>query len=176
MRTQWCREHVDQIAQECGLDESTVQEIKKATDFCNENPEFSKCATRAITTLLRVGDANVKTKSIQFAKNVLQRRAPNGGVIKAVFTEPEIKCIISQVASAENMPEPKRKKPTFSQHGFELRAGINYKLKLLSDVLSCGQISVLGQIIKKYGVSDEYAAISLLIKRASERLEAGDEL
>ena len=94
MRSQWCREHIDEAARQCGLEKSVVSEVKLAAKFCADNSAFAECGTRAITVLIRVQDETVRERAISLAGNALKSTTPTGGKKKTRLTEREIKKII----------------------------------------------------------------------------------
>lgn len=99
MRSQWCREHIDEAAKECGLDEKTVSEVKQAAKFCASHSDFSDCSTRAIIALIRVKDENVREKALSSAQKSLEsgKLPVTGKFLKNHrLTEAEIKKIIDQ--------------------------------------------------------------------------------
>lgn len=95
-RTQWCREHIDKTAEECGLGPDTVMEVKKAAAFCDENPTFVDCGTKAIMALIRVKDDPVRERAISHAQNALNDTLPTGGKKKKSLTEREVKKLIER--------------------------------------------------------------------------------
>ena len=96
MRTQWCRDHIDETAEMCGLGEDVVSDVKRATEFCTSHPDMSECSTRAIMTLLRVKDEPVKDLAISLAINALNVSTPTGGKTHDRLTEPDIKKLIQK--------------------------------------------------------------------------------
>lgn len=110
MRTQWCREHIDQTAEECGLGDDVVSDVKRAADFCETHPDLSGCSTRAIMALIRVKDEKVRDLAIRHVENRLNDLLPTGGKKVKSLTEPEIRKIISQ-AEKELGKEPRTVKP-----------------------------------------------------------------
>lgn len=100
MRAQWCREHIDETAEHCGLKKSTISEVKLAASFCESNSAFAECGSRAITRLLRVRDDDIKNIAISLAEKALKELTPTGGKKRDRLTEPEIKEIIKK---AENV-------------------------------------------------------------------------
>ena len=97
MRLQWCREHIDEVQEACGLSPSSVCEVKQAAEFCTEHPEFSNLPTRPIYTLIRVKDAMVRERAISSVKTALNQTNATGGKWKTTFTEKEVKKIIEKV-------------------------------------------------------------------------------
>ena len=96
MRTQWCREHIDQTAKECGLKKSVVSEVKLAAEFCSEYSAFAECGTRAVTALIRVKDKAVRENAISLAEATLKEKLRTGGSKKKLLSEKEIKDIIKR--------------------------------------------------------------------------------
>lgn len=175
MRTQWCRTHADKIAKECGLSEQTATEIKKAAEFCDDYPEFSNCATNSITAILRVEDEEIRKRVINFACGILKKEPQN----KFRFTENEIRNIIKQVSPRSKTQSKKdkttsntnRAKRTSALYPRQDAQGISSKNRLLTSVLSSGQINTLIEIMEEYDKPDAYSALSLVIKWASERIK-----
>jgi len=79
MRTQYCRDHIDKVAEGCGLDDNTVIEVKQATAFAEEHSEISECSTHAILVLARIPDPEVKALTISHVEKVLKEETPTGG-------------------------------------------------------------------------------------------------
>jgi len=97
MRLQWCREHIDEVQEACGLSNSTAMEVKQAARFCVEHSDFSELPTKPIIALIRVKDEQVRGRAISHIENTLNRKTPNGGQYNTTFTEKEIKKIIAKV-------------------------------------------------------------------------------
>ena len=97
MRTQWCREHIDQTAKECGLSLSAVSEVKQATKFCDEHSEFSELPTKPIIALIRVQDAKIRERAIIKCKERLNGKRGAGRGNTKELTESEVKKIIDDV-------------------------------------------------------------------------------
>jgi hypothetical protein len=72
MRSQWCREHIDKVAEECGLGEDTVSDVKRAAKFCASASEYSDCSTAAIMALIQIWDDPVRDKAISSVSNALK--------------------------------------------------------------------------------------------------------
>jgi hypothetical protein len=72
MRSQWCREHIDETAEKCGLGEDTVSDVKKAAKFCAGASEFSDCSTASIMALIQIKDEPVRQKAISSVSNALK--------------------------------------------------------------------------------------------------------
>ena len=87
MRTQYCRDHIDKAAEGCGLDTKYVNEVKRATMFVDEHSDMSECATRAIVSLMRIPDEEVKALTISHVENLLKKETPTGGTKRGGFTE-----------------------------------------------------------------------------------------
>jgi hypothetical protein len=79
VRLQWCRKHIDEVAEACDLSRQTVGEVKAAAKFCEKHDEFSSCPTSAITTLIRIRDDSVRDRVISLAKKRLNQKTPTGG-------------------------------------------------------------------------------------------------
>jgi len=99
MRSQWCREHIDETAEHCGIDESTVSEVKQAAQFCVEHPEYSDCSTMAILVLIRYPDMAVRDNAtLSIKKSFDSGKHPlTGKIIKAkILTAKEVKKILEK--------------------------------------------------------------------------------
>lgn len=90
MRTQWCREHIDEVAEKCDLSKSTVSDVKQAAKFCDEHSEISDCSTHAIMALIRIRDDPVRILAISLVKSSLHSEK------KRSLTEREVKKIIER--------------------------------------------------------------------------------
>jgi len=97
MRLQWCREHIDEVQEACGLSNSTAMEVKQAARFCVEHSDFSELPTKPIIALIRVKDEQVRERAILSVKNTLNQTNATGGKWKTTFTEKEVKKIIEKV-------------------------------------------------------------------------------
>lgn len=98
-RSQYCREHIDKVAEMCGLERSTVSDVKQAAAFCDEYSDLSECSTRAIMALIRIRDDSVREKAISsIEKSFKSGKHPLTGLIlkKKVLTEREVKAIINR--------------------------------------------------------------------------------
>jgi hypothetical protein len=91
MRTQYCRDHIGQVAESCGIGASLVREVTLATDFVDEHADFCNCSTDAILTLMRIPDEDVKDLTISHIKTVLKEEMPRGGKKYPYVTENQIK-------------------------------------------------------------------------------------
>ena len=96
MRSQWCREHIDKTAEECGLEKSVVSDVKQAAKFCAVVSDLSECSTRSILALIRIKDEPVKNRAISLAINTLKEETPTGGQKRDRLTEKEIKKLIDR--------------------------------------------------------------------------------
>lgn len=98
-RSQYCREHIDKVAEACGLEKSTVSDVKQAAKFCDDHSDLSDCSTRAIMALIRVRDDLVRDNAISsIEKSFDSGKHPLTGQIlkKKVLTEREVKAIIGR--------------------------------------------------------------------------------
>jgi hypothetical protein len=93
-RIQWCRNHIDEVAEACNLSRQAKDEVKQAGRFCDENAEFSALPTKPIIALIRIRDEPVKERAISLAKNALNRTTPTGGRRTSGLTERDMKRII----------------------------------------------------------------------------------
>ena len=96
MRAQWCRENIDKVAEQCGLEKTTVYDVKQAARFCVEHSAFAECSTHAIRALIRVPDEPVRERAISLAETALMQQTPTGGKKKPNLTEREVRKIISR--------------------------------------------------------------------------------
>ena len=96
MRPQWCREHIDETAEHCGLSDDTVTDVKRAAKFCSTVPEFSDCGTDAIMALIRIKDDPVRDKAISWAKNALNSETHVGKNKRIKLTRREIQKFIQK--------------------------------------------------------------------------------
>ncbi len=113
-RRQWCREHIDEVAEKCDLSRTVVSDVKQAAEFCDQHVEFSTCSTHTIMALIRVKDEQVRERAISLAQNALNASTPTGGKWKKSLTEPEIRKIISQAETELGKtvaPKPEEKTP-----------------------------------------------------------------
>jgi hypothetical protein len=91
MRTQYCRDHIDAVAEGCDLDNRYVNDVKSATVFVDEHSAIADCATTAILTLMRIPDPEVKALTISHVENALKEKTPTGGTKRGGFTENQVK-------------------------------------------------------------------------------------
>jgi hypothetical protein len=94
MRAQYCRKNIDKVAKACGLERSTIADVKQAAEFCTAVPDLSECSTRAVMALIRTKNEQVKDLAISLAKNALNAKTPTGGKKKQRLSEREIKALI----------------------------------------------------------------------------------
>lgn len=100
MRTQYCREHIDKTAEECGLSDDTVTEVKKAADFCDVHAEFSDFPTASLRPLIREQDENIRDIAISsISKSLESLKHPKSGKFIKKLTEKDVRLIIEQVRS-----------------------------------------------------------------------------
>ena len=91
MRTQYCREHIDKVAEGCGLSHDFVVEVKNASLFADGHPEITGCGTEAIRTIMAIRDAEVQDLTISHIKKVLNEEMPRGGKKYPFVTTNQIK-------------------------------------------------------------------------------------
>lgn len=87
------------VAEECGLEKSTVSDVKQAAKFCDEHSDLSDCSTRAIMALIRIRDDSVREKAISsIEKSFESGKHPLTGQVlkKKALTEREIKAVIER--------------------------------------------------------------------------------
>ena len=93
-RLQWCRDHIDEVKENCELADRTVWEVKQAAEFCDTYCDFAQLPTRPILALIRVKDDVVRDRAILWAKNALNKETHVGKNRKETLTEKEIKKVI----------------------------------------------------------------------------------
>ena len=99
MRSQWCREHIDETAEHCGIDESTVSEVKQAAQFCVDHSEYSDCSTMAILVLIRYPDMAVRDNAILSIKKSFDsgKHPLTGKITKSkILTAKDVKKILEK--------------------------------------------------------------------------------
>jgi len=97
MRTQYCREHIEKVAEECGLSDDTVRSVKKATQFVEGHPEFSNSSTKAILTILYIKDNCIKDVVVSKLSGLLLRRTPTGGRFCKCVTIEHVRRVIKSI-------------------------------------------------------------------------------
>lgn len=167
MRTQWCRDHIDEVALNCGLSKSTKTLVKAATAFVDKNPSFAECPTDVISTILSIKDPKTKGSVIEETSGILSRRKPDGSWVKRKFTAPEVKIIIQKhkianLIKPEEISQPSNKKPR--------NIGSQKCRVLVEDLADKEDLAVLRDLISKGYASDEYEAYLVVIKWAAERI------
>jgi len=97
-RLQWCRTHIDEVADACCLERRSVEEVKQAAKFCDEHGEFSPLPTKPILTLIRIKDEQVRDRAISSVKKLLNlpKSQDTGRFIKSI-TEKEVKKIVEDI-------------------------------------------------------------------------------
>ncbi len=123
MRAQWCREHIDETAKQCGLDDETVSRIKKVAKFCASNPQFCDCGTAPIYRLITIPDDPVRQNAISSASKSLESgKHPVTGVFlkDKRLTDSDVKKIIQKAEmevrgelTEKYKAEQKAKKPGY---------------------------------------------------------------
>ena len=71
MRTEFCRKHIDAVAEGCDLNAKYVREVKAASEFADQHSGIPLCSTEAIITLMRIPDKEVKNLTIRHVENRL---------------------------------------------------------------------------------------------------------
>jgi hypothetical protein len=113
MRTQWCREHADQLVEKCGMSLSEAIKSKTAVGFCKEHPAFMDCATNTIIAITKISDSIVKNKTIADAERILRIKKPDGvGFLREKLSLREIQAIISKYESVSTGKRVKKPKTT----------------------------------------------------------------
>jgi hypothetical protein len=113
VRRQWCREHIDEVNENCDIGDKVVSEVKKVSNFCKSVPAFEGCATRPVYRLISYRDEKVRNHAISLAEKRLNRETPTGGRVTKELTEPEIKKILEKaiIEIYGSLPEKKNGKP-----------------------------------------------------------------
>jgi len=96
-RLQWCRDHIDDVKENCEIGDAIVKEVKLAAAFCDEHLAFANLPTRSLRPLIRIKDAVVKDRAISWAKNALNKETHVGKNRKETLTEKEIKKVIEDI-------------------------------------------------------------------------------
>ena len=91
MRTQYCRDHIDSVAEGCGLDAKYVNEVKRAAVFAEEHGAIAFCGTSAIIALDEIPDLEVKDLTISHVETLLKEKTPTGGTKWGGFTVNQMK-------------------------------------------------------------------------------------
>ena len=121
MRSQWCREHIDEAAEKCGLGKDTVSDVKKAAAFCVDHEEYSNCSTVAIMALIDIRDDPVREKAISSISKAFDsnKHPVTGQILKdKKLTEREIKKVIEKAEMevrgelSKKYAEQRKNKPT----------------------------------------------------------------
>jgi protein gp37 len=94
MRTQYCREHIDQVAENCGLEKKTVDEVKRVADFCDQHSEISELSTHAIMPLIRERNDKVREKAILKCSERLKGEVGAGRGNTKKLTEKDVRAIV----------------------------------------------------------------------------------
>lgn len=96
MRTQYCREHIDITAKECGLEESSVSRVKQAAKFVDEHVQICMCSTDAILALIKITDADVQALAISTIENALFKASFGGKNPNVSFTLKQVQSFIDR--------------------------------------------------------------------------------
>jgi hypothetical protein len=97
MRTQWCREHVDELVEYCGMGKAEATKTKKAAAFCDKHPAFMDCATSTIAEIIAITDPYVCKKTLLEAERILRVKKPHSSeFLKKKFSVYEIRSIIDK--------------------------------------------------------------------------------
>lgn len=99
MKSQWCREHIDETAKHCGLDDETVRVTKQAAIFCEKHPVLEPLATDAVLAIARM-------KSLADQDTIIKKIA---GSIRA-GGRPTAETLRGLIKGGEKKP-PKASKP-----------------------------------------------------------------
>lgn len=93
-RLQWCRKHIDEVAEACNLSRQAKNEVKQAATFCDDHADFAVLPTRPIIALIRVRDEQVRERAIiKCRERLICKKGAGRGNTKTP-TEKDIKKII----------------------------------------------------------------------------------
>lgn len=70
-RSQPCRDHVDWIVENCGLDRTSIIPIKKANEFIDKHVEISTLSTDAICSIIKIKDEKIQGNVIASLKTMI---------------------------------------------------------------------------------------------------------
>jgi hypothetical protein len=93
-RLQWCRKHIDEVAEACNLSRQAKQEVEQAAKFCDDHADFSALPTKPIIALIRVQDEQVRERAIIKCSERLIGKIGSGRGNTKTLTEKDIKNII----------------------------------------------------------------------------------
>jgi hypothetical protein len=97
-RLQWCREHIDEVQEACGLSRTAVVEVKEAAKFCDEHEQICQLATSAIVPLMKERDDHVRDIAIlAVSKSLESSKHPSSGRFVKKLTEKDVRLIIDRV-------------------------------------------------------------------------------
>ena len=96
-RIQWCRDHIDDVAENCSLDKNTVNEVRQAAAFCDEQTAFAVLPTRPIIALIRIKDDVVRDRAIIKCRERLIGKIGAGRGNTKELTEKDIKKVIEDI-------------------------------------------------------------------------------
>lgn len=96
MRTQYCRMHIDSVAEECGIESRYVQEVKDAANFADKYCSMLQCSTRAIHALIKVSDPEIQARAISTIEKALFKASFGGKQDVKAFTEKQVKAFIER--------------------------------------------------------------------------------
>ena len=174
MRTEWCRSHIDEVAENCGLSTKAVREIKRASQISIKHPALGACPTSAVMQIANIKESSIQNAVITEAISLLRRRNPDGSFVKKKLSTNDMKKIIAKqrILTPSRKTPPKkesvmgrpRKSPTTSQ----IKSRV-----LVSDVLTPSDNSIVAGIISLEYANDEYEAISIALKWAADRIKDG---
>jgi hypothetical protein len=135
MRTQWCREHIDETAKQCGLSEETVREVKKVAEFVTERPEFADMPTRPLTILLRTKDKRVQKKTIERLSGILKTgQRPSEEEIRDLLNV--VRQDLGKAGTEESTPKTPRKRDIPSEAPSSREKPPEVKENQLTDVIA----------------------------------------
>lgn len=111
-RRQWCRDHIDEVAEKCDLAKSIVSEVKQVREFCIKHPAFANSPTRSIYVLISYRDEDVGDLAISSAENWLNTQTPTGGVINPEMSIKKAKEFLKDAdKTLRKIPEEKIETP-----------------------------------------------------------------
>jgi uncharacterized surface protein with fasciclin (FAS1) repeats len=168
-RLQWCRDHIDDVAENCCLSTDVVKEVKDVAMFCDEHAAFADLPTRPIRALIRIKDEQVRDRAISSVKKLLNlpKSQDTGRFIKSI-TEKEVKKIIEDVeievrneAMDKEMAEVKADEERtgihkITQDEVDVQLGITYEpAALVINSITREEIDLYFDVMKRIGCVED---------------------
>jgi len=173
MRTQWCREHIDEVEANCHLSKEAVRKVKKAAVFCAKYPAFTECPTNVLDEILKIKGLSALKAVLAETIPVLTRRKPDGSWVKERFSLPEIKKIISKHQLRAIVEEkPKKRGPKRKQKS-SLPEALSKSRTLVEVVMDENTKTIASDMILLNYAVDEYEAMTTAFSWAAERIAKG---